>query len=86
MYPGTNKQTEMNKIYQALIKEKVTFPSEESVFSSLCPDYNVESQAQRSPSSTNLSSVNQSYNKLPFQSHQVNQGPYPYDVAADQRP
>jgi hypothetical protein len=35
----------MNKIYQALLKEKVHFPSEESVISSLCSDYNNDNGA-----------------------------------------
>ncbi len=67
MYPASvsgnlvGKQTEIAKIYQALVKEKVTFPSEAVVMQSLCTDYLVsEAGSGYNPSSTGPQSLNHS--------------------------
>ncbi len=41
-YQGTQKPTEMHKIYQVLVKERIYFPSEEAVLSSICNDYSAD--------------------------------------------
>ena len=50
----------MAKIYQQLVKERVHFPSEEAVLSSLGSDYNDQSSSQYNATSTAHQSLNQS--------------------------
>lgn len=71
-YPSTHKQTEMNKIYQQLLKEHVHFPSEDSVMYSLGSNYNSDvHNSHKSPNSTKLSSPSGSinFNKDQFRSN-----------------
>jgi len=64
-YPSSGRQTELSKVYQQLLKEKVSFPNEEEVLSNVDFSYK------------GLPSVSQSlpnFNKEQFLSYQPQRG------------